>query len=227
MRLYIFIWPYAKPKVDNFGLMQCLVFGICCNSVRIPQQLWLELTSTILLAYMFSLLPAQGGWAGGQTIHVETPTFPSTDSLSWSGWHHLQLFFHKALMIVSGFQVPHLRAILQELWEQDMLDDQTIRHSCPILLKQPNSPGTAGDLRQRWNWVTSVTVQEAACSEVRGKSSPAASTLAPETEKSNPRPLQKIFWAQWSHFRPYLSMQQLEQAAQSRSKAMHFALLAG
>lgn len=67
------------------------------------------------------LLPAQEEGTTG----VETPAFPSTDNLSWPDSHHFPLPYQniesKALTIVSGFQVPGLWSILQELWVQEMV----------------------------------------------------------------------------------------------------------
>lgn len=69
---------------------------------------FVRIDQIILLAYMSSRLPGQGEG----TMGVETPAFPSTDNLSWPDSHHFPLPYQniesKALMIVSGFQVPGL-----------------------------------------------------------------------------------------------------------------------
>lgn len=53
---------------------------------------WSGLISSIILsAYISSLLPANGGWAGGGNTDIETPTFPGIDKWSWTDLHHFLL----------------------------------------------------------------------------------------------------------------------------------------
>lgn len=145
-------WLCAKPKTVTFGLIKWWFIRNCHNSVRIPLQNSLGLTSIILLAYMSSRLPGQGEGTTG----VETPAFPSTDNLSWPDSHHFPLPYQniesKALMIVSGFQVPGLWSILRSCEYKTTLDGKAIRlqgrHSWPTLLKQPKSLCTAEELPQ-------------------------------------------------------------------------------
>lgn len=160
---------------------------------------------------MSSLLPAKGGWAGGDTTDIETPTFPSIDKLSWPDPYHFQLPpqlpQHWKQNCDGSFRISsayglHFR--IHQHKRSSTLSDQAIRlqggPSCPILLKQPKCTGTAGELPLRWRRRARMTsAVERLVLRQRHEHWLPKQSWNPEAQEWKASPLQQVFWAQWNY----------------------------
>lgn len=205
-------WLCVKNQGRHFGLIQHWCAWFCCNSVRIPLKFWSGMISSIILsAYMFSLLPVKGGWAGGDTTDIETPTFPSKDKVSCPDPHHFQLPpqlpQHWKQNCDGSFKFSSVYGLYFRIYQHKRLStlyDQTIRlqggHSCPILLKHPKWTGTAGELPLSWRrraWMTSAV--EHLVLRQRHEHWLPKQPWKPEVQKWKVIPFQQVFWAQWNY----------------------------